>query len=174
MVKEEKTLSGSTSTTYFRESDGYDKRRINKFEYVSWSKREFDLPTRASKESAGYDFHSPVDGCIEPGAVVEFSLEVKVQIKPFEFLFIPPRSSLGFKGDNHVALTNTVGIIASDYYNNPDNEGEIRLKLKNFGDKPFYFKKNDRLVQGIFLSFDITEDDDVEESRQGGLGSTGN
>lgn len=146
----------------------------NRFEYVSWSKREFNLPRRATSNSAGYDFYSPVDLVIQPDEVKKFSLEVKVQIKQREFLFIPPRSSLGFKGDNHVALTNTVGIIDTDFYNNPKDEGEIMLKLKNFGNTPFVIHKNDRLVQGIFMNYDITDDDDpVSNERVGGLGSTG-
>ena len=149
-------------------------RKQNKFEYLSWSTREFDLPTRATKGSAGYDFHSPRDVVIRPGETVEFSLEVKVQLKDFTFLMIVPRSSLGFKGNNHITLTNTTGIIDSDYYNNPDNEGEIRVKLHNFGTEPFVIHQNDKLVQGIFVNYDITVDDKVEDIRIGGLGSTGN
>ena len=147
----------------------------NKFEYVSWSKRDFDLPTRATQKSAGYDFHSPKDVVIEPGATEFIDLEVKCCVKPGEFLMIVPRSSLGFKGLNHVALTNTTGIIDADYYNNPDNEGVIGLKLKNFGSQPFIINKNDRVVQGIFVKYDTTIDDDTVEKKQrvGGWGSTG-
>ena len=150
-------------------------RDYNKFEYVSWSKQEFDLPTRATQKSAGYDFHSPKDVVIEPGATEFIDLEVKCCVKPGEFLMIVPRSSLGFKGLNHVALTNTTGIIDADYYNNPDNEGVIGLKLKNFGSQPFVIHKNDRVVQGIFVKYDTTIDDDLSEKKQrvGGWGSTG-
>lgn len=148
-------------------------KQENKFEYVSWSKREFDLPHRSTAKSAGYDFHSPVDTVIMPGATVRFSLEVKVKLKDWTFLMIPPRSSLGFKDDNYVALTNTIGIIDGDYYNNPKNEGVIELRLHNFGEKPFIINKNDRLVQGIFVKYDITDDDDATAERVGGLGSTG-
>ena len=145
---------------------------VNKFEYVSWSFRDFDLPTRATSGSAGYDFHSPKDVIIQPGETIRFSLEVKVQIKPGQFLMIVPRSSLGFKGNNHVALTNTTGIIDEDYYNNPDNEGVIDVKLHNFGTEPFVIHKNDKIVQGIFTFYDITCDDNVTEKRVGGWGST--
>ena len=95
---------------------------INKFEYISSSKRDFDLPTRGTKFSSGYDFHSPIDCIIMPNETKLFSLEVKVQIKEGEFLLIVPRSSLGFKGNNHITLTNTCGVIDSDYYNNETNE----------------------------------------------------
>ena len=146
---------------------------MNKFEYVSWSKRDFDLPTRSTSRSAGYDFHSPIDCVMLPGETIRFSLEVKVQIKDWQFLMIVPRSSLGFKNNNHIALTNTIGIIDQDYYNNSDNEGVIDLKLRNFGTEPFVIHKNDKVVQGIFCNFDITCDDNSTNIRQGGFGSTG-
>ena len=31
-------------------------------------------------------------------------------------------------------LSNTVGVIDSDYYNNPDNEGNIIVGIYNYGD----------------------------------------
>ena len=145
----------------------------NKFEYMEWSKRGFPLPQRATPGSAGYDFFSPVDAYLKPGDDIEFSLEVRCSIMDGEFLFIPPRSSLGFKGNNHVTMTNTVGIIDSDYYRNPDTHGEIRLKLHNFGKSTFHIVKGMGLVQGIFLRFDTTVDDcPRSEVRLGGFGST--
>lgn len=146
---------------------------MNKFEYVSWSDKDFDLPTRSTKNSAGYDFHSPKMFLVKPGESVEISLEVKVQINSGEFLMIVPRSSLGFKNDNHITITNTVGVIDQDYYNNAQNEGEIRARLHNFGDKDFVVYRNDKLLQGIFVKFDLTADDLAEGERTGGFGSTG-
>jgi dUTP pyrophosphatase len=146
---------------------------MNKFEYVSWSDKDFDLPTRSTKNSAGYDFHSPKMFLVKPGESVEISLEVKVQINSGEFLMIVPRSSLGFKNGNHITITNTVGVIDQDYYNNAQNEGEIRARLHNFGDKDFVVYRNDKLLQGIFVKFDLTADDLAEGERTGGFGSTG-
>lgn len=146
---------------------------MNKFYYVSSSKGDFDLPTRATKHSAGYDFHSPVDCVIRPGETKFFSLEVKCEIDEDKFLMIVPRSSLGFKGNNHITLTNTVGIVDSDYYNNESNEGVIGLKLHNFGSEPFVINKNDKVVQGIFIKYNLADDDSVNTVRTGGFGSTG-
>lgn len=145
--------------------------QVNKFEYVSKSDRHFDLPTRGTKHSAGYDFHSPIDCVIKPNETIKFSLEVKCSIKDNEFLAIVPRSSIGFK--YFTLLCNTIGIIDSDYYNNEDNEGEIFVKLHNFGDKPLEIHTNDRICQGIFIKYDIVEDDDVTNERTSGIGSTG-
>lgn len=145
----------------------------NRFHYVSWSEKDFDLPTRSTKHSAGYDFHSPVEVTILPKQTVEFSLEVKAEICSTQFLMIVPRSSMGFKGTNHITLTNTCGIIDSDYYNNFSNEGEIRIRLHNFGPEPFVIKKNDKICQGIFMKYFLCEGDSVQTKREGGFGSTG-
>lgn len=45
---------------------------------------------------------------------------------------------------------NGVGIIDSDYYNNPDNEGEIMLILYNFGEEDMIIKKVNALLK-VFL-----------------------
>lgn len=144
----------------------------NRFEYVSWSKADFDLPKRSTKNSAGYDLHTPVEFFVEPGDTVEISLEIKCDIEKGEFLMLVPRSSMGWNG-NHIAITNTAGIIDSDYYNNPKNEGEIRARFHNFGDETFHANKNDRVLQGIFVKYDVASDDDAQGERLGGLGSTG-
>jgi dUTP pyrophosphatase len=71
-------------------------------------------------------------------------------------------------------MGNGVGIIDSDYYNNPDNEGHIYFELINLLPFDIKIKKGDCIGQGILLPYGITEDDqgnDVE--RTGGLGSTG-
>ena len=144
---------------------------INKFEYVSTSKKDFDLPTRSTAKSAGYDFHSPEAFTLQPGEMIQMSLQVKCCINPGEFLMIVPRSSVGF--NYNVRLWNTTGIIDEDYYNNETNEGVINLKITNYGDKPYVVNKNDRIVQGIFVKYNVTCDDNVTTKRVGGLGSTG-
>ena len=143
---------------------------MNKFEYVSGSAKDFSLPKRSTAKSAGYDFFSPIAFTIEPREIVEIKTGVKARIKDGEFLFLVPRSSLGWK--YNVRLVNTVGIIDGDYYNNPTNEGEIGIKFQNLGAKTLIVDKNDRLIQGIFLKFDVTDDDEAVGERTGGFGST--
>ena len=147
------------------------EKECNKFEYVSSSKKNFDLPTRATNNSAGYDFHSPECFTLNPGEIKSIKLQVKVKIKPGEVLLLFPRSSLGWKYNVH--LVNTVGVIDSDYYNNEFNEGEIGLKLFHQGTQLLKVNVNDRLIQGVFVKYDITEDDSVKTQRKGGFGSTG-
>ena len=47
----------------------------------------------------------------------------------------------------------------SDYYNNPDNEGHIFVKIQNEGDKEVTIKKGDAIAQGIFMKYLITDSD---------------
>ena len=147
----------------------------NKFEYIrgiSDSRPGFNLPTRATKSSCGYDFHTPVEFTVEPHSTTTIRMGVKCRINEGEFLFVAPRSSMGFNG-RHIVLTNTVGLIDPDYYSNPNNDGEICARFANLGDEPITFKKNDRVMQGVFLKFDTTSDDCATNERVGGLGSTG-
>jgi dUTP pyrophosphatase len=82
-----------------------------------------------------------------------------------------PRSSLGFK--YRLQLDNTVGIIDSDYYFS-DNEGHIMSKITNDGHsgKEVELKAGTGFMQGIFVEFGVTFDDDAQEARNGGFGST--
>ena len=82
-----------------------------------------------------------------------------------------PRSGLGFK--YRLQLNNTVGIIDSDYYYS-DNEGHIFAKITNDSNenKVVKMKAGEGFMQGIFVEYGITVDDDVVEVRNGGFGST--
>ena len=131
---------------------------------------EYCLPKRGTKNSAGYDFFAIKDYVIKPGEIVKIPTGYKVKLLNDEMLMIVVRSSMGFK--YNVRLTNQVGIIESDYYNNPDNEGHMWVCLQNEGDKDFIINKGDAYAQGIFLKFFITDDDNASVCRTGGIGST--
>jgi dUTP pyrophosphatase len=69
-------------------------------------------------------------------------------------------------------MANGVGIIDSDYADNPQNEGEIFLQLINFGPVPIILKKGDVIGQGIFKPYLTTDSDNTNTERSGGFGST--
>ena len=160
-------------------------RRIAKFEIVS--KEQFltsyegvdavevytgiKLPKRATKGSAGYDFYMPFDITLAPGQTAKIPTGIRVWMEPNYVLKLYPRSGLGFK--YRLQLNNTVGIIDSDYYYS-DNEGHIFAKITNDSNegKTVTLKKGEGFMQGIFIEYGITLDDDVEEIRYGGFGST--
>ena len=82
-----------------------------------------------------------------------------------------PRSGLGFKF--RLQLNNTVGIIDSDYYNSKI-EGHIMEQITNDSreGKDVSVKCGDGFIQGIFVEYGITFDDDADGIRNGGFGST--
>lgn len=148
---------------------------MNKFEVVKNEHRKFPnaeikLPTRATKHSAGYDIYTPCDITIEPGKTFVVPTDVKVQINEDEVLMIYVRSSVGIK--KNICLMNGTGVIDSDYYGNPKNDGNMALALFNYGTETQSFKAGDAICQGIFMKYNTVEDDHVETIRVGGIGST--
>lgn len=129
------------------------------------------LPKRATTGSAGYDFFSPINFEVKPNETIKFPTGIRVKIEDGWVLKCYPRSSLGFKF--RLQLNNTVGIIDSDYYYS-DNQGHIFVKMTNASNenKTATIKFNDGFMQGIFVEYGITFDDEVTTIRNGGLGST--
>ena len=129
------------------------------------------LPKRATAGSAGYDFFAPARISLAPGETVKIPTGIRVWMEPEWVLKCYPRSGLGFKF--RLQLNNTVGIIDSDYYYS-DNEGHIFAKITNDSNegKTLEVRAGDGFMQGIFVEYGITLDDDVTEVRNGGFGST--
>lgn len=135
------------------------------------SYEDIKLPKRATKGSAGYDFFLPFDLILKPNETILIPTGIRCKMNPNYVLMIFPRSSLGFK--YRLMLNNTVGIIDSDYYN-ALNEGHIMIKVTNnsLENKTLELKKGDAFAQGIFMVYGITCDDETNEIRTGGFGST--
>ena len=134
--------------------------------------KDIILPKRSTKKSAGYDFFSPIKITIPAKGMKKIPTCVKVAMEDDEILSIYPRSSIGFK--TGIRLANTVGVIDSDYYNNINNEGHIFIKFYNPTDKDYEINIGDKIAQGIFTKYLIVDDEEeIENERSGGLGSTG-
>ena len=129
------------------------------------------LPRRATAGSAGYDFFAPVRLILEPGETIKIPTGIRVEMEPEWVLKCYPRSGLGFK--YRLQLNNTVGIIDSDYFYS-DNEGHIFSKITNDSNenKTLTIPADTGFMQGIFVEYGITVDDDATEIRNGGFGST--
>jgi len=167
-------------------------QRIAKFHKVSFEQFEYDwkdsfgaisndevvqtydaikLPCRATSGSAGYDFYSPLSFSLKPGETIKIPTGIRVEIEESWVLKCYPRSGLGFK--YRLQLNNTVGIIDSDYFYS-DNEGHIFSKITNDSNesKAIEIEAGTGFMQGIFVEYGITVDDDACEIRNGGFGST--
>ena len=165
-------------------------QRIAKFSKVSWEqfvkdwREEFvgvndeiirkiycgiDIPKRATKGSAGYDFFSPIGFTLSPGESIKIPTGIRCEMNEGCVMMGFPRSGLGFK--YRMRLSNTVCILDEDYFYS-DNEGHIFIKVVNEGDKTMTVKAGDGFAQGIFIQYGITEDDNATNKRNGGFGST--
>lgn len=132
------------------------------------------LPTRSTKGSAGYDIcvltEDGKDKIILPFDKVLFHTGIKAYMEEDEVLQIYVRSSVGIK--KGCTLANSTGIVDSSYYGNISNDGEIMLVLVNNTNHIVTIENNERIAQGIFMKYLITDDDNVTKERVGGIGST--
>lgn len=145
---------------------------IIKDEHRKHSDIEIQLPTRGDSRSAGYDFYSNETVVLQPKQSHLFWTDVKSYMLDDEVLSIHVRSSIGTKKD--LMLKNTTGIIDSSYYENISNDGNIGICLVNMGDKIQKIEKGERIAQGIFTKYLITDNDIcLKLERTGGFGSSG-
>ena len=145
------------------------------FDDILKAKNMYDdiiLPKRATKHSAGYDFFAPFDFELRGGESIKIPTGIKCDMNEDLFLAIVPRSSLGFK--YKMRLANTLGVVDCDYFDNENNEGHIFIKISNENNenKTLKVNKGEAFAQGIFFKYFLTEDDNVTETRTGGIGST--
>lgn len=123
------------------------------------------MPSRATKGSAGYDFHAMTDGNIKPGGMmlvqtgVAWSAEVAATSRLVGIL--KSRSSLAIRN-----LSVEGGVVDQDY------DGEIKIILRNHGKEDFAFKAGDKLAQMILTQYCHMYDEEFDSERDGGFGST--
>lgn len=142
-----------------------------RFEAVKNAPIDTIVPKRSTKGSAGYDFYAPCDVLVSANSCTELIfLNIKAMMPSNIYLQMIIRSSLAVK---HNIVLETSGVIDADYYGNEDNDGNIGIKLRNNSDKNYFIKKGERIAQGVFLQYYLTDDDNAEGTRNGGYGSTG-
>ena len=129
------------------------------------------LPVRSTSGSAGNDFKAPFTFSLDPGTTIKIPTGIRVKIDEGWWLACLPRSGHGFK--YRIQLDNTMGVIDSDYYYS-DNEGHIFAKITNDGKegKTLRIEAGDGFLQAIFIPYGVTYSDNVENVRNGGMGST--
>lgn len=142
-------------------------------EYVN---KGINLPVRKTKHSAAYDIEAA-----EEVVLPSFKKGMKPTLIPTglkaymqsdEVLLIVPRSS-GPKKQG-ISFPHNVGVIDSDYYDNPDNEGHIFVQCINLKDEDVVIKKGEAVAQAIFQKYLTVDNDGAEGKRTGGFGSTDN
>jgi len=118
---------------------------------------EYELPKRGTKYAAGYDFYAIYDYTLKPGEIKKIPTGIKVKMESDDVLLLLDRSSMGFK--YNVRMTNQVGVIDADYYNNENNEGHMWIRIQNEGTEDYIVKRGQGMCQGLFVKYLITDDD---------------
>lgn len=149
--------------------------RTRGFEIVKeYENKDIHIPVRKTKFSAAYDIEAAEDVVLpsfqkgmKPTLI---PTGLKAYMKNDEVLLIVPRSS-GPKKQG-ITFPHNVGVIDSDYYNNPDNEGHIFIQCINLKEEDVYIKKGEAVGQAIFQKYLIADEDTSNKMRMGGFGST--
>ena len=119
---------------------------------IGYEDKGINLPVRKTKHSAAYDIEAA-----EEVVLPSFKKGVKPTLIPTglkaymqsdEVLLIVPRSS-GPKKQG-ISFPHNVGVIDSDYYDNPDNEGHIFVQCINLKDEDVVIKKGEAVAQAKF------------------------
>lgn len=147
-------------TRGFEVAAGYEDKGIN-------------IPIRKTAHAAAYDIEAADDIIIpvfHPGdkpTLIPTGLKAYCQEDECYLLF--NRSSGPKKG---LILANGVGLIESDYYENPTNDGHFYFAYYNSLDHDIEIKKGDVIGQIMFTKFLICDGDAATGKRMGGFGST--
>jgi len=129
------------------------------------------LPRRATPASAGYDLAAAETVLVPPGSVALVPTGLRAWMPADEFLAIHLRSSVAV--GRGLMLANGTGIIDADYAGNARNGGHILIAVRNVGPATVRLEAGERLAQGIFLRYQVTDGDEPGPERAGGFGSTG-
>lgn len=136
-----------------------------------------ELPIKATIHSAGVDFIACSDITIPSfrfkGKATLVPTGVKAFMQNDEYLQIFARSSIPV--NLGLIMSNGVGIVDADYYNNEKNEGHIMIEFNNLTNEHITIEKGTRIAQGIFnkvlpVTHGVRVKNDI---RNGGFGSTG-
>lgn len=147
------------------------QRESIRFEPVKGAPLDTKLPMRGTKSAAGYDFYAPYDIVVPAHGLSKLvHFNIKAIMPQDMFLFLRIRSGLSVK---HGLMVHCSGIIDADYANNPDNDGNIGAMFINSSDEEYIIKKGERCMQGIFLCYNTTSNDNASGARGGGYGSSG-
>lgn len=163
---------------------------------------DIQLPNLATPGAAGYDFYCAEDIIIpsyyhlmnqllsDASVIPEiFTLKqmeeltkkkkarptlistgVKCKLEDNTYLELCSRSSTPLK--YWIICGNGQGIIDSDYYENPSNDGEIFFQAINLSPFPILIKKGDRICQGIIKEYLSDDKTFIHKKRMGGFGSS--
>jgi dUTP pyrophosphatase len=125
------------------------------------------MPTRGSKEAAGYDLYSYETKRILPGQTVLYDTGISFKVPIGTYGRIAPRSGISKK-----SIMVNAGVVDRDY------TGPVKIMLHNLSNETYVINQNDRIAQLILEKIEISDIMQVKsledtERGEGGFGSTG-
>lgn len=138
-------------------------KRIN--EATTSEKMVVKLPERSTSKSAGYDFFVIEDVICKSHEITMVKTGIKAYMEDDEVLLLFNRSSNPKK--KGLIILNGVGVVDADYVDNPNNEGEIGGLFYNMLDEDVTLKAGEKMMQGIFINYKTTDNDNAEGNRTG-------
>ena len=119
--------------------------KIRGFEVAKgWEDKSINIPQRSTRFAAGYDFEAAEDIVVP-------------SFKP---------------GMNPTLIPTGIKAYMLDYYGNPDNDGHIMFAFYNNKEEDIEIKKGERIGQGVFAKYLVSDTDEAGGDRTGGFGST--
>ena len=135
--------------------------------------KDIHIPVRKTAHAAGYDIEAAEDVIVpvyKPGIKPTLiPTGLKAYCQDDECYFLLSRSGGPKKG---LLTPHGFGLIDSDYYENPDNDGHFMVQVFNCSDHEIHIKKGDAVAQVMFTKYLICDGDRAEGKRKGGFGST--
>jgi dUTP pyrophosphatase len=132
----------------------------------------FDLPTYATKASAGVDLKAVLEAAItlQPLERKIIPTGLKISLPEGYEAQVRPRSGLAAKFG--ITVLNAPGTIDADY------RGEIGVILINLSNEAFTIEPGERIAQLVFAKFEqidwkLTQELSETDRGEGGFGSTG-
>lgn len=132
--------------------------------------KNIPLPKYHSEKAACFDLKAREETKIPPGEVGYVPLNVAIETPDGYFFLLAARSSTHKKG---LILANGIGIGDPDF---SGDEDEYMAAYYNFKDQPVTVEKGERIAQGMFVSSEKAEwneVDSMDNETRGGFGSTG-
>jgi dUTP pyrophosphatase len=133
--------------------------------------KDLPLPRYETPGSVAFDLAARTPAEIEPGERADIPVNLVVGTPPGFMLLVAARSSLARK--KNLMLVNSVAVIDQDYCGPND---ELHMQVWNIGKEKTTIERGEHLFQGIFVSIDKADWEEVDEvspHNRGRFGSTG-
>lgn len=130
--------------------------------------KDAKLPTKGSKDAAGYDLYSAHESVVPARGKGLILTDIAMALPEGVYGRIAPRSGLAWKKHTDIGA----GVVDKDY------RGNVGIVIFNHSSEDFLISKGDRVAQLIlecYLESDIVEVKEIDETSRGkcGFGSTG-